>query len=1254
MICTNCGKEVKDGDLFCSGCGAKMETRLSSFHMDELKWNLDGYPDGDPVRRETSEFDWGEVTETPKAPSRRAPEPMSWGDSALDRKSGAARRTEPTRRPESSRKPQFAGKPEASFEPAPKAKSAEEARAEIKRRTEMLNQTPDTTPWEGPAWKREQQAAETAAVNDDIDREITAEELFAEMPPRPKRGSRPFDSISFDDPKGPSLYSEDLSSTMKMSEEKRKRIRRATEKKDEDFQYGSSIFSTSRGMDKTENDRVAKSFDGEEDEELTSNDFILPLNSGSIFYTGPNPDEVAARATSADVEAAAKAYAEVEGGVADYYDEPVVDHGEASLDVVEESPRERRRPAYESTNTFVLEKVDIRDAMEENQGSRGDTLFYNRDELEMQPAPSHREFEIEESRVYEEPVALEKKEKVKKERNIGSFFNGNDVDIFLEPKKPISAARESAGAGAVLGGLSLGGLFGGLRGGKDNEETEREPKAERRSRPRREEVEPEYMEESRGAYAGFEAEEAEEKSGGGFLDKLRGRLFGAEEDVAEDVDLGGRREEYQGDLAEEGLEPVEFVESYGEDPFLEERVKPEPAPIKRPERTEPAPRPRVFEKAQKKTGGRDTISMAVDDFNKDMEAAAASVTEEPASKPRSGAEKFYTFNQKSAEFQALLDQEYQRLVSRIKEESDDDTILNQLEYMQKSSGRRNRTDEAAALEELENMDLPQFKIVEGKDTEPEALEVVELDVATEEATEPEVAEPEVVEVEAEPAVETESEPTVEAETEVIAEEEAPVEVEEISVEEIAEEQVEEPAEVEVEVEPQVSVGEPEIVEAGQVDEVVIDGADADATSEPVEKTRAELLAEIFNNDNNDKGGSDRLAADAELDEFSRRLEELEEEVEAITEPTAPSYAYARAIPTNKIESEAERNPKAARAAEEAAAKAAMERDGEPKRRSTTMELSRDAYEPPVVVLEDDDEPQDINIEDLDNLDLEDAQAPNEEAGQKKVKDITYVDIFGNEEEEARLDREERSGRIKIILLDILIVILAICVVIAGILALAEDSAIAQKIKGILHMGTTTEEPVEGEGEEPGEEETQEETEPQVSPITSAIISGAVRNANIGEIAEDTALLFANDKDYGMEGVEYAAVFNDTAWYTGGDGNNVTYLPELIGTVIEYYSKLVDRYNEGNEAVLDLVDPESSLYQELKDNLPETDEAGEIIKHEITKLQIGETRKGDTEFYMLVRVAQTVSNQEDPVIETKLIRLETESNKVVIEEIVNVQ
>ena len=64
MICTHCGKVLKDYDRFCSNCGAVIEQEEEKefvFTAPErgFEWNVHSFPDGVPHKTEDIDFDWG-------------------------------------------------------------------------------------------------------------------------------------------------------------------------------------------------------------------------------------------------------------------------------------------------------------------------------------------------------------------------------------------------------------------------------------------------------------------------------------------------------------------------------------------------------------------------------------------------------------------------------------------------------------------------------------------------------------------------------------------------------------------------------------------------------------------------------------------------------------------------------------------------------------------------------------------------------------------------------------------------------------------------------------------------------------------------------------------------------------------------------------------------------------------------------------------------------------------------------------------
>ena len=64
MICTHCGKVLKEYDRFCSNCGAVIEQEEEKEFVftapeRDFEWNVHSFPDGSPHKTEDIDFDWG-------------------------------------------------------------------------------------------------------------------------------------------------------------------------------------------------------------------------------------------------------------------------------------------------------------------------------------------------------------------------------------------------------------------------------------------------------------------------------------------------------------------------------------------------------------------------------------------------------------------------------------------------------------------------------------------------------------------------------------------------------------------------------------------------------------------------------------------------------------------------------------------------------------------------------------------------------------------------------------------------------------------------------------------------------------------------------------------------------------------------------------------------------------------------------------------------------------------------------------------
>ena len=603
-------------------------------------------------------------------------------------------------------------------------------------------------------------------------------------------------------------------------------------------------------------------------------------------------------------------------------------------------------------------------------------------------------------------------------------------------------------------------------------------------------------------------------------------------------------------------------------------------------------------------------------------AAEAPKAEQPAAeKPNRKIDKFYTFNRKSEEFQALLDQEYERLRQRIKEESEAEEMLAaKEEKLEQARERWERTGPQAPIAPAEDAGShvtiksvrPKHERKEEAPKEAEEDLLKELPEMPEEApvAEPIAEEAPVIEpvIEETPA----EEPVIEeAPVEEPVAEEAPVEepiIEEVPAEEPVTEETpaEEPAAEETPAEEPVAEevpAEEPATEEAPAEEPVTEETPAEepaAAETPAEELISRAAAEKEARDAAAELAAEEAQLDAAIDALLAETGEapvLEEEPAAPEVPAEETVIEEAPAAEPVIEEAPEEEP----AAEETPAEEPVAEEApaeEPAPEVIPVEVPGEEEQPPF------DGSADRKI------------AAEQEEGKKSLH---YTDIFAGDDDDD--DDDENQGKGKLILLDIIIVLLAICVVISGILVFAEDSAIAQHIRGGLDKIISI---FQGDEETPEEPPAEDKT-PQTSVIQNAIQSQKDRNmnGNITEILENTDLVFDASVDYGVSGLSDAADFIDTQFYTNDEGKTVNLSEELVGTTIEYFSSLVERMNNGDDAVLKLIDEESDLYKQV--NAMSGDGS---VTHEMSKLRIGELRGSDGKYFLIVKTTESTDGGED--------------------------
>ena len=496
------------------------------------------------------------------------------------------------------------------------------------------------------------------------------------------------------------------------------------------------------------------------------------------------------------------------------------------------------------------------------------------------------------------------------------------------------------------------------------------------------------------------------------------------------------------------------------------------------------------------------------------EALAAGIA--AASSPRKSIDKFYTFNQKNEEFQALLDQEYERLRNRIREDSEAEAII---------ANKEEKLEQARATWSKETLEEP---VEEAEETVEVAEETkVPVEIAAE--AEAEVAEADAVN----DTEETEDAQSTEVETEEVPEtEEAGLETE---------------SEVE------------EVEEAEEADAAVQE-AEEDAVQEEACacacETEEEVACDISSED----------AEDACVVETAAQVEETAKAEDAETEDEHDDAE----------EAEAEETP------------------SEP-----------ESGNPP----SDEEEKEEETRGDEDS---------------KETK-LHYSDIFANDDvHDSDSGDEQKTGRWKIIVLDIIIVILAIAVICSGILVFAKGSAPANKISQGISWVT---EKFSGSSDKSKDDKKSEEKVEKTKSMEDVVAAAKKNYVNIGKVQYDSKLKFDTSKDYGISELKNAKNFKD------GEFSDGKLLSEaIVNLSLGYYSGLTDKVNSGSDDVLKLINEDSELYGHVK-AIAEGNE-----EQQIKNIKIGEIKNSGSNYYVILQITEGKANSSDTSTETKILSI----------------
>ena len=503
------------------------------------------------------------------------------------------------------------------------------------------------------------------------------------------------------------------------------------------------------------------------------------------------------------------------------------------------------------------------------------------------------------------------------------------------------------------------------------------------------------------------------------------------------------------------------------------------------------------------------------------EALAAGIA--AASSPRKSIDKFYTFNQKNEEFQALLDQEYERLRNRIREDSEAEAII---------ANKEEKLEQARATWSKEPLEEPVEEAEETVEVTEETEAPVEVAVESEvEATEVEEAEAEAV---------NDAENTEEAQDTEVETEEAP-ETEEADVE--TESEFEEVEETE---------------EATDEDEEAVQEAEEPAIQEEACacETEEEVACDI----------SSEGAEEACVVEAQAQVEEVAKAEEAETEDEHDDTE----------EAEAEETP-------------SKPESGNP--------------------------PSDEEKKEEDASGDEDS---------KETK-LHYSDIFANDDvHDSDSGNEQKTGRWKIIVLDIIIVILAIAVICSGILVFAKGSAPANKISQGISWVT---EKFSGSSDKSKDDKKSEEKAEKTKSMEDVVAAAKKNYVNIGKVQYDSKLKFDTSKDYGLSELKNAKKFKD------GEFSGGKLLSEaIVNLSLGYYSGLTDKVNSGSDDVLKLINEDSELYGHVK-AIAEGNE-----EQQIKNIKIGEIKNSGSNYYVILQITEGKANSSDTSTETKILSI----------------
>ncbi len=242
--------------------------------------------------------------------------------------------------------------------------------------------------------------------------------------------------------------------------------------------------------------------------------------------------------------------------------------------------------------------------------------------------------------------------------------------------------------------------------------------------------------------------------------------------------------------------------------------------------------------------------------------------------------------------------------------------------------------------------------------------------------------------------------------------------------------------------------------------------------------------------------------------------------------------------------------------------------------------------------------------------------------------ISFADIFDDEEDD---EPEGKGGKFLKVLAIILCILVVIELTVLGIQRFAPNSKAAEVINDaynkVIEIFTGSE----------GVQNPEEMEGP--TEIQQIITHQMEKNENIVVVEENTRLLFEEGKDYGYSDFKDSFAFQNSAWYDTEDGSSITFADEIVGTLIQYYSALVDKKNGVNNDVIDFVDKNSAFFETV-DAIKGTEDSSYGINY----LEIGEIRTGEKGFYVITRITAVDKGNPNGAVEKHIVYLEPNTSK----------